>query len=193
MRISPFKIPIYNTPIQNKQIQNIPMQLKSVHIVKHRVFRSRKQMSGFTLLELIITMSISSVIFTIILMGYRISMDTFDAQLVDANLWVELRDASALMSRDIRDASSIDTSSSSLLISFTSYTDGLTYSYYINGNNELVRQLGTASISGRAIVQGMDTGNTSVFQTGNLVTISLVAVQAQQIARLYTSVKPRNM
>jgi len=148
---------------------------------------------GFTLIELLIAISVSSVILATILMGYRVSMDVYDAQLKDTNMWVELREASASLSRDLRDANFVDPAPGGLLVSFTLNSDGLTYSYYINAQNALVRQTGSTGIGGRVIAHNMDPANTQVLQSGTLINIDLVATQSANTARLTTSVKPRNI
>ena len=148
---------------------------------------------GFTLIELLVVMAISSVILAIILMGYRVSMVIYDAQLKDTNMWVELREASASLSRDLRDANFVNPAPGGLLVSFTLNADGLTYSYYINSQNALVRQIGATGIGGRVIAHNMDPANTQVQLVGSLVSIDLVATQSANTARLSTSVKPRNI
>ena len=79
-------------------------------------FLSLSHQSGFTLLELLISMAVSTVLFGTILIAYQLSIDTFDSQVNDTNLWVELRDASSTMSRDLRDANAVDLSSDLLLL-----------------------------------------------------------------------------
>lgn len=149
--------------------------------------------AGFTLLEQMIAIGISSVLFGTVFLGYHIALDTFDNQLEDTRMWVDLREGAESMKADLRDASAVTyPPASGLLITFTLKTDGLTYSYYINGNKALVRQLGTSGSGGRVIAKNMDSGGTAVTQVGNLITISLATSFAGQNARINTSVRPRN-
>lgn len=149
--------------------------------------------SGFTFLEQIIALGISSVVFATVFLGYRVALETFDSQLEDTRLWVDLRESAESMKTDLRDARTITyPPTAGLLITFILKTDGLTYSYYINANKALVRQQGTSGSGGRVVAKNMDSAATSVTQVGSLIAIALVATAAGQTARIHTSVRPRN-
>jgi len=159
-----------------------------------RVLEPFSRVAGFTLIEQMIAIGISSVVFATVFLGYRIYLDTFDQQLEDTRLWVDLRESATAMKADLRDASAVSNPpSAGLLMTFILKKDGLTYSYYINGNKSLVRQVGTSGTGGRVVAKNMDPVATTVTQSGGLITLQLVTRFAGQTARLTSRVRPRNL
>jgi len=149
---------------------------------------------GFTLVEQIITLGISSVILATIFMAYSVSMEIFDDQLSSNQLRGDLRDAAETLKKDLRDANALTyPAAPGLLTTFVLESDGQTYSYYINANNHLVRQQGTTGVGGRSLAKNLDAASSSITKVGDLVIIDLKATVAHHEARISSSVKPRNI
>ena len=150
--------------------------------------------AGFTLVEQIITLGISSVILATIFMAYHVSMEIFDDQISSNQLRGDLRDAAETMKRDLRDANAVTyPAAPGLLTTFTLESDGQTYSYYINANNHLVRQQGTTGVGGRSLAKNLDVAASSITKVGDLIIIDLKSTVAHHEARISSSVKPRNI
>jgi len=150
--------------------------------------------TGFTLVEQVISLGISSIILAIIIMAYNISMEMFDDQLSGAQLRVDLRDAAETLKRDLRNANAVTyPAAAGLLTTFVLDDDGLTYSYYVNANNHLVRQLGTSGVGGRALAKNLEAGSSSITKVGDLYVIELQASVEHHVTKITSSIKPRNI
>jgi len=153
-----------------------------------------RKSGGFTLVEQIITLGISSVILATIFMAYSVSMEIFDDQITSNQLKGELRDAAETLKRDLRDANALTyPAAPGLLTTFVLESDGHTYSYYINANNHLVRQQGTTGVGGRSLAKHLDAASSSITKVGDLIIIDLKATDTHHVARISSSVKPRNI
>jgi len=149
---------------------------------------------GFTLVEQIITLGISSIILATIFMAYNISLGIFDDQLTATQLRGDLRDAAETMKKDLRNANSLTyPAAPGLLTTFVLDSDGQTYSYYINANKFLVRQKGTTGVGGRSLAHNLDSASSTITKVGDLIIIDLRAAIDHHEARISSSVKPRNI
>lgn len=149
------------------------------------------------MMEQVIAIGVSSVVFATIFLGYNIFFETFDQQLIDTRMWVDLREGTESMKADLRDANAVTVppTNPNLLVTFTRNSDGGTYSYYINGNNALVREQGVSGPpdGGRVVTENVDPATTTVTMVGNVITIHLASSFASQDAVVTTSVRPRNL
>lgn len=139
--------------------------------------------SGFTVIELIITIALTSFLIVSIGIVYTTCLRAFNASQDRSKIRTELSQALELITKELRSALSLASACSSTALTFST---GSTITYTISGTNLLRNGVVKASN-----IKTADTVLCAV--SGSLYTIDITSLYNGENIRFRTKIRPRNI